>query len=153
MESFVLEIRLGDILLAVLILITWLSFRREGRLMASQQELLSLQREINARTLKRARNAELGAKFIREGEKKLKLRVSNRGGAPAYDVRIDFPKGNVPVNEQDIQEKFPYPKLEPQGSVDLIAFRSYEGKGMHTIRLTWKTDDGTEAENIVYPTI
>jgi len=150
-ELFDLEIRLGDILLAVLVLITWLSFRREGRLMASQQKLLSLQRELNARTLEKAQTADLGARFVREGEKKLKLRIFNRGGAAAHDVWIEFPEGSEAVNEQDVRDKFPHPKLEPHGSVDLIAVRSYDTRGRHTVQLTWRNEDGTEGREVAYP--
>ncbi|EMB2851854.1 TPA: hypothetical protein NIJ57_005121 [Pseudomonas aeruginosa] len=74
------------------------------------------------------------------GNSKYKLRVFNKGKAPARHVTIDFPEGNEVIPESDIESKFPLQLLDVHQAVELIAAVHLGTKSKHLVKLEW--DDG-----------
>lgn len=114
-----------------------------------QQKLNESQAELNALLLAKEtagaeveKQAELGVSFLKLGNSKYRLKVFNKGKAPARNVTIDFPEGNDVVSETDIDSKFPLQLLDVHQSVELIAAVSFGNKSKHLIRLEWT--DGRE---------
>ena len=100
-----------------------------------------------------ARKADLGASFVKLGSNKYRLKIWNKGRAPARNVHIDFPEGNDAVIDSEISEKFPLEILERHQAVELIAAVSMGTKRKHTVRLMWADDFSDNNEKTVYPTL
>ena len=125
-----------------------------------QKSLIESQEKLNALLLEKEKNgavddkkADLGAAFIKLGSSNYRLKIWNKGKAPARNVLIDFPDGNDVVLQSDVNNKFPLEFLDKFQSVELIAAVMMDTKRKHTVRLIWSDDFNGNNEKIVYPTI
>lgn len=135
---------------------TW----RSHKFKKKEEDLLELQRKVNALVLEKeqreateASRAELGAHFVTLGSGKHRLKIFNKGKAVAKHVQIDFPDGNDVIIESDIREKFPMETMEPGQSVELIAAVAKGTKRKLAICLRWQDFDGEEREKVIYATL
>ena len=97
--------------------------------------------------------ADLGANFVKIG-KNYKLKIFNKGNAPACNVRFIFDNTkNHCLIQQDVNSKFPHERLDPHQSVDLIATISLASKSKYSYKLIWDDDFKADNEKMVYPTI
>jgi hypothetical protein len=90
-----------------------------------------------------AAKADLGANFIKLGSSNYRLKIFNKGRAPARNVRIEMPEGDGVLIASEIRDKFPLESLEQHQAVELIAAPHMGSKLKHTIRLLW-ADDASE---------
>jgi len=150
----------GDVVAGIALILsgyaTWRTIKfneRQKSLIESQKRLNNLLLEKGESEALDARKADLGATFIRLGNNKHRLKIWNKGKAPARDVRIKFPDGNDLLIDSDISEKFPLEILEQYQWVELIAAAHMGTKQKLTLRLIWADDFSENNEKTVYPTL
>ena len=151
---------LGDIIAGLALLLSAYATWRSHRFKKKEEDLLDVQRKVNSLVLEKekreaeqAERAELGASFIAIGSKKHRLKIFNRGKAPAHKVSIDFPEGNDIIPDTELRDKFPMELIEPGQAVELIASVHLGTKRKHAIGLRWKDAGGQEREKVVRVTL
>lgn len=135
---------------------TWKTVQFNNR----QKSLIESQERLNQRLLEKeeaesisAKKADFGASFIKLGNSNYRLKIWNKGKAPAHDVSIQFPEGNDCIVESEIAEKFPLEALDTHQSVELIAAVHMGTKRKHAIKFLWSDSLSQENEKTVYPTL
>jgi hypothetical protein len=123
---------------------------RNSRQITDQLNVLMLERA--QREASESQQAELGANFISIGSDKTRLRIFNRGKAPAYDVRLEFPDGYDPVEKNDVDTKFPMAILEKHQNVDLLCACHWGSPSKLKVKFFWKSPEGILQEKITEPT-
>jgi len=152
-------VSVGDGIAALALLLSGYAAFTTTRFNARQRKLIDGQERLNEILFAReaaeasgAKQAELGAGFVKLGNN-YRLKVWNRGKAPARRVRLEFPEDNECLIPSDVAAKFPLEVLEPQQSVELIAVVGMDTRSKHPMRLRWDDDSGEDHEKMVYPTI
>ena len=137
----------GDIIATLALLFSMYATFKTVQFNNRQQDVIKSQAKLNELLLNKEaagvemdKQADLGVNFLKLGNSKYKLRVFNKGKAPARHVTIDFPEGNEVILESDIESKFPLQLLDVQQSVDLISAVYLGAKSKHLVKLAW--DDG-----------
>lgn len=155
-----MDVSLGDAIAAIALLFSGYATWRSRGLRKKEEELIEIQRKLNTlmldkekREAQNANSAELGANFITLGSKKHRLKVFNKGKAPAYQVSLEFPEGNECIINSDLKEKFPMEAMEPGQSVELIASFVMETKRKQAILLRWTNAEGESLEKVVHATL
>lgn len=98
--------------------------------------------------------ADLGANFVKLGKNSYRLKIFNRGSAPARNVRLEIvDEDESCLVQSDVESKFPYECLEPHQGIELIASVHMESKSKQPIKLVWDDDLRSDNEKMVYPTI
>lgn len=135
---------------------TWQSVRFNER----QKSLIESQERLNKRLLEKEdaeaendRMANLGATFVKIGSNNHRLRIWNKGKAPARNVTIEPLEGCDCLMLGDINRKFPLEILEPHQSVELIAAVHMGTKSKQPICLRWSDDSADAREKVLYPTL
>lgn len=153
-------ISVGDIFAALAFLLssyaTWMTVRfnqRQKSLIESQEQLNKMLLAQGERETRDANRADLGANFIKLGRGMYRLRIFNKGKAPARNVQIDFPEGNDVLIQSEIDEKFPLEALEQHQSVDLIVGAHLGSKLKHAMRFTWADGSADNNQKTVYATL
>jgi len=125
-----------------------------------QKDLIESQEQLNAMLLKQGRQeaaaagrADLGATFVKLGNSKVRLKIWNKGKAPARNVRIEIADADDLFISSEIDEKFPLETLEQHQSVELIASPHMGSKLKHAVRLMWEDEYSSENDKTVYPTL
>jgi hypothetical protein len=156
----VFEFDFSDFIAAAALLLsayaTWTTSRFNGRqksLIESQENLNKLLLEKETSESHSTKKADLGTTFIKLGNSKYRLKVWNKGKAPARNVTLEFPEGNEILIQSDIDQKFPLETLEPHQSVELLAAPHIGSKSKHVIKLLWEDDFGESNEKTTYPTL
>lgn len=116
-----------------------------------QEELSQLQLERERREADAASSANVGARFVKLGRHQQRLRVFNKGKAPAYGLEIHCPEGNPLLAESDIESKFPIEMFEPGDSVDLLSTAAIGSPVKMTVELRWNEEDGTSQRKRIQP--
>ncbi|WP_367393974.1 hypothetical protein [Pseudomonas sp. X4] len=137
----------GDIIATLALLFSVYATFKTVQFNNRQQEVIKSQAKLNELLLDKEtagveleKQADLGAAFLKLGNSKYRLKVFNKGKAPAHHVTIEFPEGNEVVSEGDIKSKFPLQFLDVHQNVELIASVYIGKKPKHLVRLEW--DDG-----------
>ncbi len=101
-----------------------------------------------------SKKADLGAKFVKNGNNQDCLQVFNKGKAMAKNVRIEIPDGNDFLIQGDIDGTiFPMKTMEENHQVNLIALTSMGSKPIKHIKFTWDDDFGENQTKSIYLTI
>jgi hypothetical protein len=127
--------------------------KRQLSLMETQDQLNRRQLEQGESEALQARRADVGANLVKMGRNNYRLKVFNRGKAPARDIRIEFPDGNDMIPESELRHKFPMEVLEQHQSVDLIAAPDMGTPPKQTAILRWVDDHSESNEKTVYLTL
>ena len=127
--------------------------RRQILLVESQERLNAVLLEQGESQALSAQKADLDANFVKLGSNKHRLKIWNKGQAPARNVRIDFPDGNEVIDDWDLREKFPMEILERYQSVELIASVAWGTRRKHKVRLRWEDAFSDTNDKTVYPTL
>lgn len=150
----------GDCIAALAFLLSLYAVIATSRFNKRQRKLIDGQERLNEVVFARetveatkAKEADLGASFVKLGSNSYRLKVWNRGKATARRVRLEFPEGNECVMESDVEAKFPLELLEPHHSVELIAVVGLNTKRKHPMRLCWDDNSGDDHQKMVYPTL
>jgi len=130
------EPRLSDFLLLGGFVIAYLNSRRQNRVQDLQEQ--QIRRDLQA-----GEQTRVAAEIHKNGQYG-GLRIRNAGTSAAFEVRLEFPKGNpFPGSEQEqIEEAFPRDRMDPGDKRD---FRGY-GSHQFDVRLSWTNEDGTPGE-------
>lgn len=125
-----------------------------------QQEVIKSQAKLNQLLLVKEtagveldKQADLGVSFLKLGNNKYRLKVYNKGKAPARQVTIDFPEGNEVISESELQSKFPLQLLDVHQSVELIAAVYMRTKSKHLVRLEWEDGRADRVEKELWATL
>lgn len=99
------------------------------------------------------KKADIGAKLVKLGNSKYRVKIFNRGKAAARNVQIEFPDSNGLIPDQEIRDKFPMEVLEQHDSVDLIAHVHMGTPRKHAVLLKWADDHSDSNEKTGYLTL
>lgn len=137
------------------------SFWKTYKISVKQAELLEDQKRLNRMLVEKeeadarnAKRADLSANLVKLANNNYRVKVFNRGKAPARNVRIDLAteSDDSVLSTRDVDSKFPMEQLEPQQGVDLIASLHMNSPSKIPIDLTWDDDTGTDHRKTVYLT-
>lgn len=153
------SVTLGDVVAAVALILSIVATVTTIRFNGRQKSLIESQELLNQRLLAREENdaqlcrqADLSANLVKVG-KSWRLKIYNKGKAPARNVTIAWPEDEDLLTQSDVDSKFPLEVLEPQQGVDLFA-RVYLGsRSKHQIILHWSDDLAQSNEKTVYLTL
>ncbi len=125
----------------------WSAFQT-GRFNRRQNEFAETAERLNqllivreSSELEQQRKAEVSANFVKIG-KNYRLKVFNRGGGPARNVRLEFLTAGELTDQRELDEKFPLPLLERQQSLVLFLRVHMSSPRRAHIRLSWDDDGG-----------
>jgi hypothetical protein len=125
-----------------------------------QLKLIESQEKLNARLLAEGETealekskADVGASLVKLGSSKHRVKVFNKGKAPARNVRIEFPDGNNMVPGSEISDKFPMEVLEQHQAVELMAAVHMQTPRKQTVILRWEDEHSDANEKVVYLTL
>ncbi|MCO7575748.1 MULTISPECIES: hypothetical protein [Pseudomonas chlororaphis group] len=99
------------------------------------------------------KQADLGVTFVKLGSSKYRLKVFNKGKAPARHVTIEFPEGNEVIPESDIESKFPLQLLDVHQSLELVAAVHMGTKSKHLVKLEWEDGRTSRVEKELWATL
>jgi len=155
-----ISISLGDIVAAIALLLSGYAIWTTSKFNKRQLSLIDSQEKLNQRLLAQGENeaiaalkADVGASFVKLGSSRYRIKVFNKGKAPARNVVIEFPDGNDVVPASEIRDKFPMEILEQHQSVDLIAAVHTGTPPKQTVSLRWADDHSETNEKTVYLTV
>lgn len=158
MINFVIES--GDVIAGFALLFSIYATFKTVQFNNRQQKLIDTQEKLNQLLLNREasdieldKQAELGASILKLGNNKYRLKIWNKGKAPAQDVSIDFPEGNEIISEREVNEKFPLQFLDIHQTVELIAVIGMSTKSKHLIKLEWSDGRVQRVEKSIWVTI
>jgi hypothetical protein len=99
------------------------------------------------------KQADISANFIHVGRGDYRMKVFNKGKNSATNVRIEFPNGNEILLEDDLNEKFPMPALEPQQSVEIIASVCLGSPRRMDVEVVWDDQSGVDRKKLLHLTL
>lgn len=124
-----------------------------------QVSMIETQERLNKRLLEQgesevleSRKADVGASLVKFASNNYRVKVFNKGKAPARNVTIEFPEGNEMVIDSELRDKFPMEILEQHQSVDLIAAIHMGTPRKQAALLKWADDYSGANEKTVYLT-
>ncbi len=132
--------------------VTFWFYRRQLALIDTQEQLNRRLLEKDEADTIEARQADIGAKLVRLGNSKYRVKVFNRGKSAARNVRIEFPDGNGMIPDDEIRNKFPMEVLEQHGSIELIAAVHMQTPRKQAVLLKWADDHSDCNEKTSYLT-
>jgi hypothetical protein len=155
-----MTLSLGNVIAGLALLLSAYATWRSHRFKKKEEDLLDIQRKVNSLVLEKEKReaeqaecAELGASFVTIGSQKHRLKIFNRGKAPAHEVSIEFPEGNDIIPNTELVDKFPMELIEPGQAVELIAIVHSGTKRKYAIDLRWKDVGGQERKKMVHATL
>ena len=135
---------------------TWKTVQFNDR----QRSLIESQKQLNERLLAKEddeaqveQKADLGVAFIRLGRTNYRLKIWNKGKAPARNVTFEPLGESHCFIQSDIDEKFPLEVLEIHQSVELFAAVGMGTKSKHQVKLCWSDAFSVANEKVFYPTL
>lgn len=142
--------------LGLSIFILWITHRFNER----QKEMIDSQTKINQRALEQhgqdavaSQKADVGADFLKLGSNKYRLKVFNKGPASARNVRMTIVSNNSPINQGDLERKFPLESLKCHQSAELIASPHFQSPPKTIITLSWDDDYAVDRHETVHLTL
>ncbi|MCI1037724.1 hypothetical protein HWD98_09700 [Pseudomonas putida] len=126
---------------------------RQQEVIKSQEKLNQLLLEKETAGVELDKQADLGASFLKLGNNQYRLKIFNKGKAPARQVTIVFPEGNEVISESDLLSKFPLQLLDVHQSVELIAAVYMGTKSKHLVRLEWEDGRTTRVKKELWATL
>ncbi|UST72308.1 hypothetical protein NF675_14935 [Pseudomonas siliginis] len=158
MINFIIES--GDVIAGFALLFSIYATFKTVQFNNRQQKLIDTQEKLNQLLLNREasdieldKQAELGASILKLGNNKYRLKIWNKGKAPAQDVSIEFPESNEIISEREVNEKFPLQFLDAHQAVELIAVIGVSTKSKHLIKLEWTDGRVQRVEKSIWVTI
>lgn len=150
----------GDIIASLALIFSVYATFKTVQFNNRQQEVIKSQAKLNELLLEKEtagveleKQADLGVAFLKLGSNKYRLKVYNKGKAPARQVTIAFPEGNEVIPESDLQSKFPLQLLDVHQSVELIAAVHLGTKSKHLVKLEWEDGRADRIEKELWATL
>ena len=134
-------IRIADIFTIFAFLLSAISLLRTRSLPRLELELKQLQLEEAKAQREQMDKADVGAKFIRYGNKgEYRLKVFNKGQGKAYNIRLNIlDDGNMKLDDGI----FPLDSLEEHQSVELLVAIYLRSKNEMRLRFSWDDRSGS----------
>lgn len=155
-----IALTVGDVLASVALVLSIVATVATIRFNSKQKSLIESQELLNQRLLAREesdakadRQAVLGANLIKLGKTNWRLKIFNKGRAPARNVTIESSSGNELLIQSDIDSKFPLEVLEPMQGVELHAMVYLGSKSKYAVTLRWEDEFSHNNEKTVYVTL
>jgi hypothetical protein len=155
-----LSFSISDLWAGIALLVSIYAVQTTKKFNERQKSLIESQERLNNLLLKKeedesltTKRADLGASFIKLGSSKYRLKIWNKGKAPARNVRIAFPEGNEIILDSELRDKFPLELLETHQSVELIAAVHMQTKSKQVVDLTWSDAFQEDNEKTVFVTL
>lgn len=126
--------------------------KKQESLINSQNEINNLLKEKELKNLKLEKQADLNMNLIPLGNKSRKLRIYNKGQAPAYNIKLIILDDNHLLVQREIESVFPLETLEPSQSVDLNASMSLGTSKKNMFKLVWQDELNSENFKTIYLT-
>lgn len=150
----------GDVIAVLALVVSGYAAWTTSKFNQRQKSLIESQERLNALLLVKEeseaaeeKKADLGATVIKLGSSNYRVKIWNKGKAPARNIAIDFPDGNDLIISSEVERKFPIEVLDRLQAVELIAAVHMGTKSKHTVRLTWSDDSSETNEKTVYLTV
>lgn len=150
----------GDVIAVLALVVAGYAAWTTSKFNQRQKSLIESQEKLNTLLLVKEegeaaeeKKADLGATVIKVGSSNYRVKIWNKGKAPARNITIDFPDGNDLIINSEVERKFPLEVLDRLQAVELIAAVHMGTKSKHTVRLTWSDDFRATNEKTVYLTI
>jgi hypothetical protein len=150
----------GDVIAVLALVVSGYAAWTTSKFNQRQKSLIESQERLNALLLVKEegeaaeeKKADLGATVIKLGSSNYRVKIWNKGKAPARNISIDFPDGNDVIINSEVERKFPLEVLDRLQAVELIAAVHTGIKSKHTVRLTWSDDFRETNEKTVYLTV
>jgi hypothetical protein len=122
---------------------SFVSARKAGkltvRLTELEMKLKKYELEEKERQREQEARADVHARIVKLGQGKYRLKISNQGGATAYNVNFTLPSE---LQGMILKDKVPFDFLEPQNGFEehVIIYAGFPQK--LKITLTWTDKDG-----------
>lgn len=97
--------------------------------------------------------ADIGATLYRSGKNSQRLKVFNRGKAPAWNLRVEIVDDGGMLIPSEFDRKFPVPILEPHGSVELIVAAHYGSAARVHLKALWDDPSSSNRSKDLHPTL
>ena len=94
--------------------------------------------------------ADFSAVFLKIGSTKWRLKIANKGRAPAKNVTAEFPDSNCVLGADS---KFPMEVMEPGDSVELPVAIEMGGPTKIQVIISWEDDMQGQKDKMLTPTI
>lgn len=150
----------GDVIAVLALVVSGYAAWTTSKFNQRQKSLIESQERLNTLLLVKEeseaaeeKKADLGATVIKLGSSNYRVKIWNKGKAPARKIAIDFPDGNDLILNSEVERKFPLEVLDRLQAVELIAAVHMGTKSKHTVRLTWSDDSSETNEKTVYLTV
>ncbi|MDJ0821116.1 MAG: hypothetical protein QNJ09_04790 [Paracoccaceae bacterium] len=117
----------------------------QNRLTVRETEYVRLMIDRERREHAKSLEADVSARLTKEGKNDWRLKIYNRGPAPAHNVKMEILHQNSFFEADWVDEKLPVATLEPQHTVSIHAFvHSGKNHSQEDVKLFWS--DGSEME-------
>ena len=143
-----MEVSAGDVIALLALAFSLFTYWRQRKFDEQNRKLnaLLIAREENESDA--ANRADLGARFVKHGKNSYTLNIFNRGQGDAVNVRMDVLEDDGIIMMSEVERKLPFPKLEPQSAIKILAAPCL---GMDTrvlINLHWRDGRGEQMKEL-----
>ena len=159
MDKLITLINISDIISILALLLSAYALRKTNQFNKKQESLINSQNEINnlmkekeLKNIKLEKQADLNMNLVLLGTKNRRVRVFNKGQAPAYHVELIIPEDNHLLLETEVESVFPLEILEPNQSVNLIISTSLGTGRKNKFKLVWQDEFSSENSKTIYLT-
>lgn len=140
-----MEVSAGDVIASLALAFSLFTFWRQRKFDEQNRKLNELLIAREESESDAAKRADLGARFVKHGKNSYTLNIFNRGQGDALNVRMDVLKDDGIIIMSEVERKMPFPKLEPQSAIKILAAPCLGMDTRVAIKLLW-SDGGGEQE-------
>ena len=143
-----MEVSAGDVIALLALAFSLFTFWRQRKFDEQNRklnELLIAREECESDAAKRA---DLGARFVKHGKNSYTLNIFNRGQGDALNVRMDVLKDDGIIMMSEVERKIPFPKLEPQSAIKILAAPCLGMDTRVAIKLRWSDGAGEQEKEL-----
>lgn len=147
----------SEVVATIALGLSFYSMRKSSRFNEHQKIVNNNQDALNKRLLAKeesevleSKKADLGARIIKLGQGKYRLKVFNSGACAARNVRLEFPDGDELGVSSSMADKFPYEILEPRDGTELWVAAHLGTSPKHKVIVKWEDDFSKNNSKTVY---
>lgn len=159
MNKLITLINISDIISILALLLSAYALRKTNQFNKKQVSLINSQNEINnlmkekeLKNIQLEKQADLNMNLVLLGTTNRRVKIFNKGQAPAYHVKLIIPEDNHLLLETEVESVFPLEILEPNQSVNLITSMSLGTGRKNKFKLVWQDEFSSENSKTIYLT-
>jgi len=143
-----MEVSAGDVIALLALAFSLFTFWRQRKFDEQNRKLNALliareESESNAANL-----ADLSARFVKHGKNSYTLNIFNRGQGDAENIRMEVLKDDGIIMMSEVERKMPFPRLEPQSAIKILAAPCLGMDTRVTIKLNWSDGGGHQQKEL-----